>query len=205
MRLILATSNQDKIKEIQAIYQNLKGTLEILAWDTLITPFDIEENGQTFQENALIKSKSVFNTLKEKNLLTSKDIVLSDDSGICVDALDGKPGIYSARYSGGDSQANLEKLLAEVAKLPNQTSSAYYCASIGISHFYGDFSTHGFMYGDVIAHKRGKNGFGYDPMFIPKGFNQTLAELSNEEKNAISHRTIALKRAEYILRSLLFC
>ncbi len=201
MRLILATSNLDKIKEIKKIYSHLKNC-EILAWDKLITPFEIEENGTTFQENALIKSKSVFRTLKSQNLLTLKDIVLSDDSGICVEALGGKPGIHSARYSGGDSQANLKKLLEEVAKLPNQ--SAYYCACIGISSFYGDFSTHGFMYGNVITQARGENGFGYDPMFVPRGFKQTLAELSSEIKNAISHRTIALKRAEYILKALLF-
>lgn len=203
MRLILATSNQDKIKEIKEIYSDLQN-YEILPWDRLIKPFEIEENGATFQENALIKSKSVFKALKVQNLLTLKDIVLSDDSGICVDALGGKPGIHSARYSGGDSKANLQKLLEEVVKLPNQTSSAHYCACIGISSFYGDFSTHGFMYGDVIAQARGENGFGYDPMFIPKGFKQTLAELSSEAKNAISHRTIALKRAEYILKALLF-
>lgn len=203
MRLILATSNQDKIIEIQEIYKPFgQDALEILAWSDLCDPFEIDENGKTFQENALIKSKAVFNTLHAKNLLSQNDIILSDDSGICVDALDGKPGIHSARYSGGDSKANLEKLLCEVAKLPSQTSKAHYCASIGISSFYGDFSTHGFMYGKVIANQRSKNGFGYDPMFIPQGFTQTLAELTKEEKNAISHRYIALNRAKYILRAL---
>ncbi|MDE5602926.1 MAG: non-canonical purine NTP pyrophosphatase, partial [Helicobacter sp.] len=108
-------------------------------------------------------------------------------------------------YSGGDDKDNLEKLLLEVANLPTKTSKAYYCAAIGISSFYGDFSTHGFMYGEVIATPRGNNGFGYDPMFIPKGFEKTLAELSNTQKNKISHRYIALMRANYILRALLFC
>ena len=195
MRLILATSNQDKIIEIQEIYKPFEqNALEILAWSDLCDPFEIDENGKTFQENALIKSKAVFNTHQAKNLLSQNDIILSDDSGICVDALNGKPGIHSARYSGGDSKANLEKLLCEVAKLPNQTSKAHYCASIGISSFYGDFSTHGFMYGKVIANQRGKNGFGYDPRFLPDGYNETFGELPNELRTHINHSAIALNK-----------
>ncbi|MCI5968283.1 RdgB/HAM1 family non-canonical purine NTP pyrophosphatase [Helicobacter sp.] len=202
MRLILATSNADKIKEIREIYSPLCKALhlEILAWDRLIMPFEIVENGESFKENALIKSKAVFNALK--GVLRHSDIVLSDDSGICVEALGGKPGIHSARYSGGNATDNLNLLCAEVAKLPSKTSKAHYCACIGISSAQGDFSAHGFMYGSVISTPKGKNGFGYDPMFIPKGFNKTLAELSSEEKNAISHRTQALMRASYILRTL---
>ncbi|WP_104722404.1 RdgB/HAM1 family non-canonical purine NTP pyrophosphatase [Helicobacter mesocricetorum] len=205
MRLIIATSNPNKLQEIQKIYAPLyKDTLKILSFASLIQSFEIEENGTTFQENALLKSKAVFEALKAKNLLSQKDIILSDDSGICVEALQGAPGIYSARYSGGDDKANLKKLLLEIANLPAKTSKAYYCVAIGVSSFYGDFSAHGFMYGQVIAESRGDNGFGYDPMFIPKGFKKTLAELTSEEKNAISHRGIALKRANFILRALLF-
>ncbi|TLD81274.1 RdgB/HAM1 family non-canonical purine NTP pyrophosphatase [Helicobacter sp. MIT 11-5569] len=206
MRLILATSNQDKIREIKEIYAALakRLKLEILAWDKLITPFEIEENGKNFKENALIKSKAVFEALKNKGILKCDDIVLSDDSGICVDALGGKPGIHSARYSGGNAVDNLNLLCAEVAKLPHKTSNAHYCACIGISSAQGDFSAHGFMYGRVISTPKGQNGFGYDPMFIPKGFEQTLAELSSEEKNAISHRTQALENASYVLQALRF-
>lgn len=204
MRLILATSNADKIKEIKEIYSTLCGelNLEILTWDTLITPFEILENGQSFKENALIKSKAVWNALKTQGVLHYSDIVLSDDSGICVNALGGKPGIHSARYSGGNAIDNLNLLCAEVAKLPSKTSKAHYCVCIGISSIRGDFSAHGFMYGSVISVPRGKNGFGYDPMFIPQGFSKTLAELSSKEKNIISHRTQALENAGYILRSL---
>lgn len=204
MRLILATSNADKIREIKEIYSSScrELNLEILAWDTFITPFEIVENGESFQENALIKSRAVFSVLKQNGILKQNDIVLSDDSGICVDAFGGKPGIYSARYSGGSSLDNLNLLCAEIAKLPNKTSSAHYCACIGISSFQGDFSVHGFMHGSVISVPRGENGFGYDPMFIPEGFDRTLAELSSDEKNAISHRTKALMYASYILRAL---
>ncbi len=206
MRLIIATSNPNKLQEIQEIYTPLyKDSLQIMAFSSLVKPFEIQENGTTFQENALLKSKAIFQTLKTKNLLSQKVIILSDDSGICVEALQGAPGIYSARYSGGDDKANLKKLLLEVANLPTKTSQAYYCAAIGISSFYGDFSVHGFMYGKVIATPKGSNGFGYDSMFIPQGFKKTLGELSNQQKNTISHRYIALMRANYILRALLFC
>ncbi|MDE5603138.1 MAG: non-canonical purine NTP pyrophosphatase, partial [Helicobacter sp.] len=123
MRLILATSNPNKLQEIQEIYTPLyKDTLKILSFSALVESFEIQENGTTFQENALLKSKTVFQTLKTKNLLFAKDIILSDDSGICVEALQEAPGIYSARYSGGDDKDNLEKLLLEVANLPTKTS-----------------------------------------------------------------------------------
>lgn len=204
MRLILATSNADKIREIKEIYADLTRdfNLKILAWSELRGPFEIEENGTSFQENALLKSKVVFEALKSQGILNARDIVLSDDSGICVEKLGGAPGIHSARYSGGGAEANLEKLREEIEKCGG-ISKAHYCACIGISSAQGDFSTHGFMYGKVIAQKRGNNGFGYDPIFIPSRFTQTLAELSSEEKNSISHRRIALENACYILRALL--
>lgn len=203
MRLILATSNLGKVREIQAIYAPLCEALplEILTWDMLMTPFEILENGKSFQENAYIKSRAVFSALREGGILKPSDIILSDDSGICVEALGGRPGIYSARYSGGDARENLHLLCKEVADIAN--TNAYYCACIGICSAQGDFSAHGFMYGNVISTPRGTNGFGYDPMFIPRGFEKTLAELSAKEKNAISHRTKALMHASYILRALL--
>lgn len=204
MRFILATSNQDKVKEIRQIYAPFSKDfgVEILSWDALITPFEIIEDGTSFQENALLKSKAVFNALKKQGILQAKDIILSDDSGICVDKLGGKPGIHSARYSGGGAEANLEKLRGEVERCGG-ISKSHYCACIGISSAQGDFSAHGLMYGQVIAECRGGNGFGYDPIFIPQGFERTLAELSSEEKNVISHRRIALENARYLLRALL--
>lgn len=203
MRLILATSNADKIREIKEIYADLMQdfALKILAWSELLEPFEIEENGTSFQENALLKSRAVFNALKAQGILEKRDIVLSDDSGICVDLLGGAPGIHSARYSGGGAEENLEKLRGEIERCGG-ISKAHYCACIGISSAQGDYSAHGFMYGKVIAQKRGNNGFGYDPIFIPNGFTKTLAELSSEEKNAISHRKIALENARYILEAL---
>lgn len=203
MRLILATSNADKIREIKEIYADLMQNfgLRILAWSEMTEPFEIEENGSSFQENALIKSRAVFRALDSKGILEERDIILSDDSGICVDLLGGAPGIHSARYSGGGAEENLEKLRGEIERRGG-ISKAHYCACIGISSAQGDYSAHGFMYGKVIAQKRGNNGFGYDPIFIPNGFTKTLAELSSEGKNAISHRKIALENARYILEAL---
>ncbi len=133
----------------------------------------------------------------------AKDVVLSDDSGICVERLGGKPGIHSARYSGGNAQENLRLLASQIAALEGGISKAHYCACIGISSYVGDYNAHGFMYGQVIAECRGENGFGYDPIFIPQGFDKTLAELSAEIKNSISHRRIALENARYLLCALL--
>lgn len=219
MRIILASKNQDKIREIEQILSDLPPKplphitsiqslntstqkFEILNFTQLTQPFEICENGKSFQENALIKSKAIFSHLKSQNLLEKNDIILSDDSGICVDELGGKPGIYSARYSGGDDRDNLNKLLSEVSLLKNKSSKAHFCASIGLSTPFGDFSTHGFLYGRVIDTPRGQNGFGYDPMFIPNGFTQTLAELDTQTKNTLSHRKIALENAKYILKML---
>ena len=202
MRIILASSNKDKIREIKEILSDIQ-EISVLPFTDLVDFFEIVEDGKSFKENALIKARAVFCALQNKNLLQKDDIVLSDDSGICVDALNGAPGIHSARYSGGDSIENLNKLIFEVSKLENQSSKAHYCASIAICSFYGEYTTHGFMYGNVIAQKKGNNGFGYDPMFIPKGFSQTLAELSDESKNAISHRGKALQSARLIIKMLL--
>ncbi len=201
MRLILATSNKDKIKEIQQIYKDLESFL-IVPLNEILEPFEIAENGKTFQENALIKSKAVFESLKNSKLLRENDIVLSEDSGICVDKLNGEPGIHSARYSGGDDQENLKKLCREIERIGG-ISRAHYCACVGLSSLKGHWSAHGFMCGEVIAKPRGHNGFGYDPIFIPDGFQQTLAELESEIKNSLSHRKKSLDNARYLLRSFI--
>ncbi|EOI5957941.1 non-canonical purine NTP pyrophosphatase, partial [Campylobacter jejuni] len=164
-------------------------------------PFEIEENGKTFKENALIKARAVFNALDEKQ---KKDfIVLSDDSGICVDVLEGNPGIYSARFSGkGDDKSNRDKLVNEMVKKGFKQSKAHYVAAIAMVGLMGEFSTHGTMHGKVIDTEKGENGFGYDSLFIPKGFDKTLAQLSVDEKNNISHRFKALELAKIILKIL---
>ncbi|WP_103572347.1 non-canonical purine NTP pyrophosphatase [Campylobacter concisus] len=208
MKIVLATSNLDKVKEIKEF---LKG-YEIYALSEVVKPFEIVEDGSSFQENALIKSKAVFAKLKELGF-EGEFISLSDDSGISVDALGGEPGIYSARYSDIDESgqmaaknatdaSNRAKLISKLNALNLQSSLAHYTACIAISSKFGDFTTHGFMYGEAINEERGTNGFGYDALFIPNGFNKTLGELDNETKLKISHRSKGLELANFVLKSL---
>lgn len=197
MKIILATSNKHKVLELKDILKDF----EIYAFDEILTPFEIEENGKTFKENALIKARAVFNALNEKQ---KKDfIALSDDSGICVDVLEGNPGIYSARFSAkGDDKSNRDKLVSEMIKKGFRQSKAHYVSAIALVSLRGEFSTHGVMHGQVIDTEKGEKGFGYDSLFIPKGFDKTLAELDTDEKNGISHRFKALELAKIILKIL---
>ena len=208
MKIVLATSNLDKVKEIKEF---LKG-YEIYALSEVVKPFEIIEDGSTFQQNALIKSKAVFEKLKELGL-EGEFISLSDDSGISVDALGGEPGIYSARYSDIDESgqmaaknatdaSNRAKLISKLNALNLQSSLAHYTACIAISSKFGDYTAHGFMYGEAINEERGTNGFGYDALFIPNGFTKTLGELDNETKLKISHRSKGLELANFVLKSL---
>ena len=199
MKILLATGNHGKVKEIKEFYNKF----EIYALDEVLTPFEIVEDGKTFQENALIKARAVFNKLKEKNL-ENKFIVLSDDSGISVQALSWRPGIYSARYSGANATdaTNRAKVIAELNELNLKESPAFYTACIAIVSKFGEFSAHGFMHGKVINEERGDHGFGYDFMFIPNGFSQTIGELAPEIKLQISHRTKGLILSKYILNVL---
>ena len=208
MKIVLATSNKDKVKEIKEFLKGYK----IYALSEVVKPFEIVEDGSSFQENALIKSKAVFAKLKELGL-ESEFISLSDDSGISVDALGGEPGIYSARYSDIDESgkmatknatdvSNRAKLICRLNALNLQSSLAHYTACIAISSKFGDYTTHGFMYGEAINKERGTNGFGYDALFIPNGFNKTLGELDNETKLKISHRSKGLELANFVLKSL---
>ena len=189
MRIVLASSNRGKIREIKNYFGS-----EVFAFSDLIEPFEIIEDGNSFKENAIIKAKSIQKFLPN-------DIIIADDSGITLPALGGIPGIYSARFAGegATDKENLFKLIDELKKYNLKTTPAYYTSAIALATPYGIFTTHGFMYGDVIDEARGNNGFGYDPMFIPKGFDKTLGELDEQTKKSISHRTKALNLAKYIL------
>lgn len=195
MRIILATSNQGKVKEFQAWIHEY----EVLAYSDVMESFEIEETGKTFKENALIKARAVFEKLSDKN-----DIVLSDDSGISVPLLGGIPGIYSARYAGvnATSQDNLNKLIAALKEKGVERTPAFYTAAIALVCERGEFCVHGWMHGEAIAEARGHNGFGYDPMFIPCGYSQTLGELDERVKKAFSHRARALELAHIVINSL---
>ena len=194
MRLIFASSNKGKIRELKSFFPNY----DIVAYSEIIKPFEIEENGNSFKENAIIKATSVYEKLEEE------DIIIADDSGISVPILGNIPGIYSARFAGDNAtdKDNLYKLIDELKKHNIKKTKAFYTSAIAIASKYGVFTTHGFMYGNVIDEARGDNGFGYDPMFIPDGFDKTLGELENDVKKDISHRTKALNLALHIIKVL---
>ena len=187
--IVLASSNKGKIKEIKKYFGE-----DVVAFSDLIEPFEIIEDGESFKVNAIIKATKIYEKLPN-------NIIIADDSGISVPALGDIPGIYSARFagSGASDKDNLNKLIEELKNNNIQKTPAYYTSAIAIASPYGVFTTHGFMYGDVIDEARGDNGFGYDPMFIPQGFDKTLGELDDEIKKSISHRTKALNLAKYIL------
>lgn len=196
MKIILASSNAHKLKE----FKELLSEYEIIAFNEVMTPFEIEENGKSFKENANIKSKALFKKLSIKE--QERSIVLSDDSGICVKALNGAPGIYSARYSlEADDKNNRLKLARELEKLNLKESPAHYVCTLSLHSKFGIFSVSAKMYGKVITQERGKNGFGYDSLFIPANYDKTLAQLSDIEKNAISHRFKALELAKILLKT----
>ncbi|MEA1891887.1 MAG: RdgB/HAM1 family non-canonical purine NTP pyrophosphatase [Campylobacterota bacterium] len=195
MKLVLATSNKGKVREIKALCEDY----EVVAYSELIEEFEIIEDGDSFKENALIKARAVFNLLKDKDV-----VVISDDSGISVDALDGKPGIYSARHAGVDAgdKNNLDRLIQDLKDKGVESSHAYYTAAIAIVTDDSEHTVHGWMHGDVIADAIGDGGFGYDPMFIPLGYDKTLGELDDETKKTLSHRAKALTLAKKILQTL---
>lgn len=197
MKILLATNNAHKVLEFKDMIKNYP----LYSFGDVLEPFEIEENGKSFKENALIKARAVFNALNQKQ---KKDfIVLSDDSGICVDALDGKPGIYSARFSiQSDDKSNREKLLSQMKNLNISESKAHYKAAIALVDFNGEYVTQASMHGKVINKEKGDKGFGYDSLFIPKGFEQTLAELEPNQKNKISHRFKAMELALIILEMI---
>jgi len=194
MKILLASSNEHKFDECKQILKKF----EVLALHELLEPFEIEEYGSSFKENALIKASSVFNALSLKQ--QNEWVVLSDDSGLCVDALDSKPGIFSARFcqQGGDENNRL-KLIKELGNLGLCQSPAHFCSALALSTKFGNFTMQGKLHGKVISEQRGKEGFGYDSLFIPKGFDETLAQLGTSCKNSISHRFKALVLAELIL------
>jgi XTP/dITP diphosphohydrolase len=195
VQIILASANKGKVKEFKSWMRGF----EVHAFSDVMEPFEIEENGMSFKENALIKARAVYEKLKDKS-----SIVISDDSGISVNALEHAPGIYSARYAGvgATSAQNLDKLIATLKQRGLKKAPAYYTAAIAIVCQHGEFCVHGWMFGNVIDTKRGDNGFGYDPIFVPLGHTETLGELPESFKEQFSHRANALELAQIILKTM---
>lgn len=198
MNIIIATSNMGKVKEISAVL----GSYNLLNLrDIGLNNIKIIENKSSFKENSMIKAETIFNALSDELKLDS--IVLSDDSGISVECLNNEPGIFSARYSKeATDKANRLKLIKNMLSKNIIQSPAFYTACISIYSKFGSFSMHGFMYGTAITKEIGDNGFGYDSIFIPNGYTQTLAQMRDEDKIKISHRTKAINIAKIILAIL---
>ncbi len=195
MQIILATSNKGKVREFQELFRE-DTVIPFTEW---LGPLSIEENGDTFAQNALIKARTVFDALDREGIL-----VVSDDSGITVPALNGEPGIFSARYAGigASDRDNLDKLVAKLRAEGLSEAPAYYTAAIAIVGPRGDYVVHGWMHGHVVDTPRGHGGFGYDPIFVPEGYDQTLGELDPAIKRQISHRSKALDLAKPIIEML---
>jgi XTP/dITP diphosphohydrolase len=194
MKLVLATKNPGKVVEFRRILAELGAqNLEVVGLDVFPEIGDIEETGETFEENSLLKARTICK-------LTGLP-ALADDSGICVDALNGAPGLYSARYSGNGDAANNEKLLAALKDVPEENRGAYFiCVAAYVRPDGYEKVEEGRFYGKIMHQVKGSGGFGYDPLFQPEGLNCSSAELSAEEKDAISHRGKAMRAiAPYII------
>ena len=194
MKIVLATGNKGKLREFKNMCD-----VEVIAFSDILGTMEIVEDADTFKGNALIKARTIY-----KKLQDSSAIVISDDSGISVPLLGGEPGIYSARYAGegATDKENLYKLVDAIKEQGVDRTSAYYTASIAIVSQYGEYVVHGWMHGNVLSETQGDRGFGYDPMFVPDGYTQTLGELDDEVKKAISHRGKALALAKPIIKML---
>ena len=194
-KLVLATSNKGKVREIKALCEHY----EVVPYTEIINEFEIVEDADTFKDNALIKAWAVYDALGDEDA-----VVLADDSGISVDILDGAPGIYSARYAGEDAndKDNLYKLIDAIKDKGVKSSPAHYTAAIAIVTKDKERTVHGWMYGTALTEARGDGGFGYDPMFIPLGFDKTLGELDDAIKKKLSHRSKALALASKVLKVL---
>jgi XTP/dITP diphosphohydrolase len=198
MKLVLATGNKGKLREFKQMCKE-----DVVPFSDLLGAFEIVEDGDTFSANALIKARTIYEKLAKKYPSTEY-LVISDDSGISLPVLDGAPGIYSARYAGEDvsDKDNLYKLIDAVKEKGLKSTPAYYTAAIAIVSKYGEYVVHGWMHGDVIDESRGDKGFGYDGMFIPNKYTQTLGELDDDVKSEISHRGKALALAKPIINML---
>lgn len=195
MRIILATQNKGKIRELQELLGD--EDIEVLSLKDIEDWEDVEENGITFAENAALKAKAA---VKKTGL-----IALADDSGLEVDALDGRPGVYSARFAGEpkDDERNNDKLLQQLKEVADsQRQARFRCALVIATPDGKEFLTEGTVEGQILTERRGKDGFGYDPLFFVPEYQRTMAELTLSEKNRLSHRAQAFRKAIPILQTL---
>lgn len=192
MKIVLASRNRKKIEELRTLLAESFPSIEILSLDDVGIHGEIEENGTTFEENALIKARVA---------AASGYIGVGDDSGLTVDALNGEPGIYSARYAavkhfagGHDDEANNQLVLKNLEGIPAERRGAAFVCAIGCVFPNGrEFTVRGEVHGRILTEYHGNGGFGYDPLFYYEPYAKTLAEVTPSEKNAVSHRGKAIR------------
>ncbi len=200
-RLVLATRNEGKVVELRRILAQHADLAEVslIGLDSLPQIGEIPETGMTFAENAMLKARTVVERTGWP--------AIADDSGLTVDALNGMPGIFSARWSGrhGEDEANLDLLLAQLTDVPGRRrGGAFVCAAAAVVPGAGEEVVEGRLTGTILRERRGSGGFGYDPIFLPRGESRTTAEMPAAEKDAISHRGQAFRALAPRLADLLY-
>ena len=192
-RLVLASNNFGKLKELRAL---LGDRYDVCSMREMGINIDVEENGETFEENALTKAETL--------MQLTGCATLADDSGLCVDALNGRPGVYSARYSGvhGDDEANNQLLLKELENVNDPDRTAHYGAAVALCRpGHAPLTTYGMCCGKILREYRGEGGFGYDPLFYSDDLGMTFAEADPEAKNGVSHRARAIAKLIEVLEA----
>ncbi len=198
--IVLATGNEHKVEELRQLAELHTLPLTLHSAKPYGGMPQVDENGSTYEENALIKAEAL------RPFAPPHAYVLADDSGLAVDALNGAPGIHSARYAGpqADPAANNRKLLTQITSIPNDNRKAHFtCVLTLLAPSYDHVHFKGELHGHLISDPAGNHGFGYDPLFVPNGYRQTLAELPPPEKNRLSHRANAFSKLAQFLKERL--
>jgi XTP/dITP diphosphohydrolase len=196
VRVVLATRNAHKVAELNRILADAGFRGELVGLDEFPDAPEVAETGSTFADNALLKARAI--------AAHTGLPAVSDDSGLTVNALNGMPGILSARWSGkhGDDQANLELVLGQLADIDSREGAFVCVASLALPDGSREWTTTGVLHGSIARAPRGANGFGYDPIFVPDGAETTTAELAPREKDAISHRGRAFRAIAKVIAAL---
>lgn len=191
MKFVFATNNQHKLEEVSAILEN---KIELMSLKDINCDVDIPETADTLEGNALLKAQYIHNNYGLN--------CFGDDTGLEIEALNNEPGVYSARYAGEDkdAEANMRKVLNKLEGITNR--KARFRTVIALILDGKEYLFEGVINGEIITNKRGNTGFGYDPIFVPEGYNQTFAELGNDIKNEISHRALATNKLCNFLKTI---